>query len=138
MKNRRPALLAGAVILLAAGLLAAGLLLLRGHRPFRGLEAAEIASASVHLTPPDVTIELDRTDIETLAALLREVRVTRRDGSYTDYDGQGVLFTLSMADGTTAEIAAYNPFLVVDGVGYRTAYEPCEALNRFANGLLTS
>ena len=30
----------------------------------------------------------------------------------------------------------YNPFLVIDGVGYKTKYEPCEALNHYANRLL--
>ncbi len=41
-----------------------------------------------------------------------------------------------MADGTPTEIMEYNPFFVIDGVGYKTEYEPCEALNRYANGLL--
>lgn len=34
-----------------------------------------------------------------------------------------------MADGTQTEVMVYNPFLVIDGVGYKTKYEPCEALN---------
>lgn len=41
-----------------------------------------------------------------------------------------------MADGTQTNMMAYNPFFVIDGVGYRTEYEPCEALNAYANGLL--
>ena len=47
-----------------------------------------------------------------------------------------VLFTVTMADGTAANVTAYNPFLIIDGTGWRTAYAPCEALNRFANELL--
>lgn len=128
MKKRIFAAGIAAVLLLAC-------LLLAGRRPFRGLDAGDILAASVRLTPPDVTIRLEPPEIETLAALLREVHVTRRDGSYTDYDGQGVLFTLTMADGTTTEVLAYNPFLVIDGVGYRTAYQPCEALSHFGNQL---
>lgn len=41
-----------------------------------------------------------------------------------------------MSDGTQTSIMAYNPFLVIDGTGYRTKYEPCEALNSYANRLL--
>ena len=32
----------------------------------------------------------------------------------------------------------YNPFLIIDGVGYKTKYEPCQALNSYANELLNS
>ena len=43
---------------------------------------------------------------------------------------------MTFADGTVTDVTAYNPFLIIDGTGYRTAYGPCEALNRFANELL--
>lgn len=131
MKTRRLTYIAGAAVLL----LAVGVLLSRGYRPFRNLEAADITAASVCLTPPDVTIQLDRAEIETLSGLLRAVRVTRRDDSYPQYCGQAVTFSLTMADSTETRVMAYNPFLVIDGTGWRTAYEPCEALNGFANRL---
>ena len=67
---------------------------------------------------------------------LEDVRITRPDQSYSEYAGQTVLFTVTMADGTAANVTAYNPFLIIDGTGWRTAYAPCEALNRFANELL--
>ena len=100
------------------------------------LEAADIAAATVLVAPPDVTLELDAGEIETLADLLADVRITRPDQSYSEYAGQTVLFTVTMADGTAANVTAYNPFLIIDGTGWRTAYAPCEALNRFANELL--
>ena len=115
--------------------LAAGLLFW-GRRPFRELEAADIAAASVTLMPPDVTLELDEAEIETLAELLGDLRITRPDQSYTEYAGQAVQFTVTFADGTETELTDYNPFLIIDGTGWRTAYGPCEALNRFANELL--
>ena len=46
-----------------------------------------------------------------------------------------MVFTLTMADGSTEEIIAYNPFVIINGVGYRTKYEPCEKLSQFANTL---
>ena len=107
-----------------------------GRQPYKDLTAADIKSATVLLTPPDTTLEIP--DTAELAAYLSQAVIYGRDDSYTEYAGQGVVFTLHLADGSTAEVMAYNPFLVIDGVGYRTKYEPCEALNRYANGLLGS
>lgn len=132
--QKRHILMGGAV--LAVLLAVAAGLLLRGRRPFRDLEAADIAAASVTLMPPDVTLELDGAEIGTLAELLGDLRITRPDQSYTEYAGQAVRFTVTFADGTETEVTDYNPFLIIDGTGWRTAYGPCEALNSFANELL--
>lgn len=105
-----------------------------GRKPFKNLDVSEIAMATVRLTPPDKTIEI--TDVESLTELLKEVVIYRKDNSYKNYAGQGVVFTLAMTDGTLVEIMAYNPFIVIDSVGYRTKYEPCNALNNYANRLL--
>lgn len=105
-----------------------------GKKPFKDLELSAIISATVTLAPPDKTIRI--TEIEELTDYLKDVVIYNKDNSYTEHTGQGVTFTLMMADGTRTEIMAYNPFLVVDGVGYRTKYEPCEALNAYANKLL--
>ena len=132
--QKRHILMGGAV--LAVLLAVAAGLLLRGRRPFRDLEAADITAASVTLMPPDVTLELDGAEIGTLAELLGDLRITRPDQSYTEYAGQAVRFTVTFADGTETEVTDYNPFLIIDGTGWRTAYGPCEALNSFANELL--
>lgn len=124
------ALLCLAVIV--GGILAA--FVMAGRRPYKDLTAADIQSATVLLTPPVITLEIP--DTGELAEYLSQVVIYDRDDSYTEYAGQGVIFTLHLADGSTTDIMAYNPFLVIDGVGYRTKYEPCEALNRYANGLL--
>ncbi len=104
------------------------------RRPYKDLEAAQIVSAAVQLSPPDKTIQI--TETKELVDLLKDVVVYNKDNSYTDYSGQGVTFTLVMIDGTQTSIMEYNPFLVIDGVGYKTKYEPCEALNHYANRLL--
>ena len=135
MKLQKRYILIGSGVLAVLLALAAGLLFW-GRRPFRDLEAADIAAASVTLMPPDVTLELDAGEIETLAKLLGDLRITRPDQSYTEYAGQAVQFAVTFADGTETEVMEYNPFLILDGTGYRTAYEPCEALNSFANKLL--
>ena len=105
-----------------------------GKKPYKDLNASEILSAAVRLVPPDKTVKI--VELEELAGYLNDVVIFNMDNSYTEYDGQGVIFTLIMADGTQTEIMAYNPFLVIDGIGYKTVYEPCEALNRYANRLL--
>lgn len=107
-----------------------------GKKPYKDLTSEEISSATVHLVPPDITIQVE--DINELVELLKDVVIYDKDDSYTKYGGQGVTFTLTMADGSQTEIMAYGSFLVIDGVGYRTEYEPCEALSGYANGLLDS
>lgn len=88
------------------------------------------------MSPPDKTIQI--TEIKELVEYLKDVVIYNEDNSYTEYVGQGVTFTLTMTDGTQTEITAYNPFLVIDGAGYKTDYEPCEALNNYANKLLNA
>ena len=127
---RRKGVLAAAVILAA---LTATVLIARGKMPYQDLKASEVVSAAVRLSPPDETVPI--ADPEELVALLKEVVIYREDDSYTEYSGQAVTFTLTMADGSQEEITAYSPFLIVNGTGYRAKYEPCEQLNRYANQL---
>jgi hypothetical protein len=107
-----------------------------GEKIYEKLSETEISYATVHLMPPDQRIQIE--DINELVGLLNDVVIYEEDNSYTQYDGQAVTFTLTMVDGSQIEIKAYNPFLVIDGVGYKTEYEPCEALNAYANRLLNS
>lgn len=117
------------VVVIIIGFAAAG-----GRKPYKDLDSSQIVSAVVRLIPPDETIQI--TEITELVNLLNNVVIYNEDNSYTEYCGQGVIFTLTMADGTQTSIMAYNPFLVIDGIGYKTKYEPCEALNHYANMLL--
>ena len=105
-----------------------------GRKPYKDLETAQIVSATVQLPPPGKTIQI--TETKELVDLLKDVVIYNKDNSYTDYSGQGVTFTLVMIDGTQTSIMEYNPFLVIDGASYKTKYEPCEALNHYANRLL--
>lgn len=131
MKNKKYAVIVIVIILLV---LAA--VMMMGKCPFRSLKAEQIASMTVTLTPPDMTIELESEQIQQAAPLISQIVTYQKDQSYTDYAGQGVIFTITMTDGTEHSIMEYNPFVVIDGVGYRTKQEPCEQFNRFANELL--
>ena len=105
-----------------------------GRRPFKDLTVEQVVSASVHLVPPDVTVEITKT--EELVRYLREVVVYQKDDSYTEYCGQGVTFTIRYSDGSSKKVMAYNPFIIIDGTGYRCKYEPCQALNGYADRLM--
>lgn len=103
-------------------------------RPYVDLQAEDIVSASVTLTPPEKTVAIE--DKEALASLMNELVTYNMDQRYMEYAGQGVVFDLTLSDGKTQTVNAYNPFLVIDGIGYKTSYEPCAELANYANGLL--
>ena len=105
-----------------------------GRKPFKDLDPAQVQSAQVHLGPPDQTVQI--WEIKELTDYLNQVVIYRKDDSYTQYAGQSCTFTITKTDGTVLEVTAFNPFIIIDGVGYRCKYDPCEALNRYANTLL--
>lgn len=104
--------------------LTAGVIILRGKMPYKDLKAS------------DKTVQI--TDVEELVSYLGEVTIYNEDHSYNDYCGQTVLFTLTMADGAQEKITVFNPFVIINGVGYKAKYEPCERLSRYANQLLSA
>jgi hypothetical protein len=105
----------------------------REEIPFKDLSAEEISEVSVQLLPPDVTLRLNESEINDLVKILHSVVIYNRDDSYKNYNGQAVSYIISKTDGTTMRITAYNPFLIIEGTGYKTKYEPCEQLNRLGN-----
>lgn len=98
------------------------------------LKTEDVTSFIVTLRPPDEQFTItDEKSISQLVEILNEVKILEEDDSYTDYDGQWVEFELTMADESSKTIAAYNPFIIIDGVGYKTEYEPCAKLSSFGN-----
>ena len=104
-----------------------------GKKPFATITVDDISQVSVQLLPPDKTVEV--VEIEKLVAALNDVVVYGKDNSYKEYDGQAVIYTIIFTDGRTMVVNAYNPFIVIDGIGYKTKYEPCERLSQIANSL---
>lgn len=132
---KKKLLLAALCALVLAGVVLAKLYLI-GARPIRGLTVEEVTAATVELYPPDATLELTQEDIKELVPILNRVVTYQRDDTYGEYCGQAVIFTLTKTDGTQLRVQAYNPFIIIDGVGYRTKYEPCEDLNQLGNDVL--
>ena len=76
MKHRpKRRMFTGSVLLLAA-ILAAAASGAFGQRPFRALDAADLAAADIWLGPPDVARSLSREEITALTELLQHVRIT--------------------------------------------------------------
>ena len=124
---RTKALIAAAVLL---AVLTAAVMIPKGKRPYRELNASDIVSAAVYLGPPDRTVRI--ADLEELASYLNDIVIYHKD------NGQTVRFTLTMADGSQVELTAFSPFVIINGTGYRAEYEPCERLSRYANQLLNA
>ena len=133
--NRKAALVC-LVLLFAAGLWVGRSM--AGQAPLAGLTADEIQWVKVELSPPDTAHYLTQEEIARLVPLLNRVVTHRRDDSWRDYNGQAVVFTIRKTDDSLLTVMPFNPFIIIDGVGYQTEHTPCEALSRFANTLRRS
>lgn len=105
----------------------------RNQKPFEKLTKEEIKEVTIELYPPGATAELDKEEIEELVEILHQVVIYKKDNTYSDYCGQAVIYKITKNDDTTIEVQAYNPFLIIDGIGYTTKYEPCQKLNSLGN-----
>jgi len=107
-----------------------------GEKPFKNLSDDKISEVTVKFMPPNKTISLTDDDVVRLVKILNSCVVYAKDDSYIDYNGQTVLYTITKKDGTVTEVAAFNPFLIINGVGYKTKYNPCERLSVLGNKIL--
>lgn len=88
MKKKRLIIAAVCIILLFIVIVV--FLLTMGKKPYKNLDATQIMSAKVLLSPPDKTVEIE--DIPELVGYLKDVIIYNQDNSYTEYAGQGSYF----------------------------------------------
>ena len=132
---KRKSIITACVLVIAV--LAVVLLNPFGKKPFAKLSADEIVSAELFLIPPETTIKLtEKEDLAELTDILNELVIYRKDDSGRDYNGQLVQVTITLKNGQTHIVGAFNPFLFLNNNCYRTKYEPCEKLNVFGNRIL--
>lgn len=131
MKNKKITLFVCLLILLS-GLFCH--LKATGKKPFSQLNPDDISYASVQLIPPDKTGTV--TDIEELVSILNNIVIYGEDNSYDEYAGQTVTYTITLTSGNSHIITAYNPFIIIDGIGYKTKYDSCEQLSNLAKELI--
>ncbi len=108
-----------------------------GKKPFNNLKYSDVSSIGVLAIPPNKAMIIeDDEQVKELVDILNTVVIYRKDESGRNYFGQLVQFTLTMKDGKTIQVGAYNPFVFIDGKCYKTKYEPCEKLNNLGNRLI--
>ena len=75
--------------------------------------------------------KLTEEDVLELSSLLGKVKL-KSNGSqdYLDYDGGfPLMFRIIYKDGTQMEFGASSPFYIIDSVGYKSEYAPCDAIS---------
>lgn len=104
-----------------------------GDKPFRDLDVSQVVAASVKSTSPDVSAALDGDAIADLVSVLQAVKLYGEVLNYQELSGTFVTFTFTLADGTEHTVSACAPYVVIDGTGYQTDAEPCQALGTIAD-----
>ena len=131
---KRKILTIAAIILAVALIVTIGTWVI-GRKPFKYLKADEIQSISIHLWPPNESMDLTEAEIEELVGLLQQVEIHHPTWMHHASGGQSNVMTITFQDGSVKEVNEFGSILIIDGMGYRAEYEPNEAINQFANKL---
>lgn len=103
------------------------------------LTAADIKSVNVLVRPSRIAKGLSKDEIKEFVSLLDPVTL----GDLVDHkkveenNGQWVQFVLQLKDGTERNMVVYNPYFILDDTTYKIEYKACEALNAFANRIVS-
>ena len=109
-----------------------------GRNPFKDLKADEIRSVTIHLWPPNESMELTDAEKEELVGLLLQVEIHHPTWMHHASGGQSNVMTITFQDGSVKEVNQFGSILIIDGVGYRAEYEANEAINQFSNKLFNT
>ena len=134
---KRKILTIAAIILAVALIMTIGTWVI-GRKPFKNLNADEIRSVTIHLWPPNESMELTDAEIEELVGLLQQVEIQHPTWMHHASGGQSNVMTITFQDGSVKEVNQFGSILIIDSMGYRAKYEPNEALNQFANKLFNT
>ena len=134
---KRIILTIAAIILAVALIMTIGTWVI-GRKPFKNLNADEIRSVTIHLWPPNESMELTDAEIKELVGLLQQVEIHHPTWMHHASGGQSNVMTITFQDGSVKEVNQFGSILIIDGLGYRAEYEPNEAINQFANKLFNT
>ena len=134
---KRKILTIAAIILAVALIMTIGTWVI-GRKPFKNLNADDIQSISIHLWPPNESMDLTEAEIEELVTLLQQVKIYNPSWLHLASGGQSNIMTITYQDGSVQEVNQFGSTLIIDGQGYRAEYEPNEAINQFANKLFNT
>ncbi len=102
----------------------------------KSLSADDIKNVTLSAYPPEKSVELTKDQIDKMLSLLGDINLYEEDNSYNEYGGQWVQFDIMLNSGEKISLAVFNPFFIINRNGYRAEYEPCQALNVFANSII--
>lgn len=105
-------------------------------RYVQALDADDISRVTVRNLPPDKTVELNKEQITEMLYLLNGVIVSGRDDSFNEYNGHWAEFSITCNNGKEISFAVFDPFFIINGRGYMSKYESCQALDSFALSLI--
>lgn len=134
---KRKILITAAIVLAVALIATIGVWVI-GRKPFNDLNADDIQSISIHLWPPNETMELNDEEIDELVSLLQQVEIHNPTWIHLASGGQSNIMTITFRDGSVKEVNEFGSILIIDGMGYRAEYEPNEAINQFSNKLFNT
>ena len=131
------------ILIIAAIILAVALIMTIGtwgigRKPFKNLNAVDIQSISIHLWPPNESLDLTEAEIVELVGLLQQVEIHHPTWMHHASGGQSNVMTITFQDGSVKEVNQFGSILIIDSMGYRAKYEPNEAINQFANKLFNT
>lgn len=100
-----------------------------GKQPLKNLSSSDITLIEISALPPnEVKFVSKMEDIETIVSKLRKVVVYEKV-KQNDYNGQIHIYTLVKKDGSKREFMISNPIVAIDGVFYKTKYDPAKELS---------
>lgn len=102
-----------------------------GNKPFKHVLDDEISSVSVELYPT-IAFDLTKDEVAEFTEILRNVVVYSKDSSDEPLAGDAPTYTITKKDGATIAVIPCNPFFIIDGVRYKSQYQPCYELAGFA------
>lgn len=131
------------ILIIAAIILAVALIMTIGtwgigRKPFKNLNAVDIQSISIHLWPPNESLDLTEAEIVELVGLLQQVEIHHPTWMHHASGGQSNVMTITFQDGSVKEVNQFGSILIIDSMGYRAKYEPNEAINQFSNKLFNT
>ena len=105
------------------------------EKPFRDLEAGQVVGVCVEAASSGEAVALDEQAVADFVSVLQAVKLYGEDPGYQEASGPFVTFSFALSDGTEHTVSACAPYVVIDGTGYRTDVEPCQALSSLAEQL---
>lgn len=129
------------IIIISAVIILLGIILFVvfgiSKKPLKDLKSENVKSILIQTAPPYKQTVIDNeSEIKQIIDLINQVEVYE-ERTVDDKAEQQVVFTLTMKDGTTKKICAYNPFVKIDDTIYRTKAEKINALSKIGKDFIS-